>query len=431
MSAPVRTVLIVVHDYPPIYSAGTERVLKFSQYLSEFGYRPIILTTGRYGLLPDDSAKDVFRAGDLVHSAFSPLRRRKTVGIAPTEQVRIATVSNQSALGRLRDSVMAPDTKIGWRIPATRLGKRLIEERRPDLIFSSSPPETAHLVAGELARSSGAPWVADLRDGWLFEPPAPQLRAGRLRRLVEGRMERTMVASAAAVVAVTDPIVEDLRQRYAGVIRRTATISNGYDAADFKGLTRQRTDDNVFRLTYTGAFSGSSQGRSADGLFAAVREILREDPGTPLRLEIVGPVTEEERALAARFGIVELVTFVPPVPRKQAYQHQVDADALLLVTARGVRSVATSKLYDYIGAGRPILALAEGNAAAETVQRFGLGVTAAPDDPQAIVTGLRELMRRHAAGETWPGFADARQRFERRALTESLARLFDDVIEGR
>jgi glycosyltransferase involved in cell wall biosynthesis len=423
--------LIVVHDYPPIYSAGTERVLKFSQYLPEFGYRPIILTTGRYGALPDDPAQDVFRAGDLVHSAFSPLRRRKAAGVAAAEQARIATVANQSALGRLRDQVMAPDTKIGWRIPATRLGKRLIGEKRPDLIFSSSPPETAHLVAGALARASGVPWVADLRDGWLFEPPVPQLRAGSVRRLIEGRMERTMAKSAAAVVAVTDPIVEDLRQRYAGAVRRTATISNGYDAADFRGFTRQRADDDLFRLTYTGAFSGSSQGRSADGLFAAVREVLREDPGTSLRLEIVGPVTEEERGLAARFGITELVTFVPPVPRKQAYQHQVDADALLLVTATGVRSVATSKLYDYIGAGRPILALAEGNAAAETVQRFGLGVTAAPDDRQEITAGLRELMRRHAAGEAWPGFAEARQRFERRALTESLARLFDDVIEGR
>jgi glycosyltransferase involved in cell wall biosynthesis len=340
-------------------------------------------------------------------------------------------VANQSLLGRLRDAAMIPDTKIGWRIPAVRLGRRLIAEQLPAILFSSSPPETAHLIAGDLTQATGTPWVADLRDGWLFEPPAPQLRAQSSRRLIEGRMERAMAARAAAVVAVTAPIIEDFQARYAGALRRATTISNGYDAADFAGLIRQRAADGLFRLTYTGAFSGSSQGRSVDGLFAAVAQVAAEDPGTSLRLEIVGPVTQQERHLAAQHSIGHLVSFVPPVPRRQAYQHQIDADALLLVTAPGVRSVATSKLYDYIGAGRQILALAQGNAAAETVERFGLGVAVAPDDPGAIAAGLRELMRRHAAGETGSGFVEARRHFERRQLTRALARLFDELLEGR
>ena len=425
-----RTVLVVVHDYPPIRSAGTERALKFCQYLPEFGYRPVILTTGRYGGQPDDAASDVHRADDLVHALFSPLRRSKAAGIAAEEQVRIATVSGGTLLGRLRDRWMIPDTKIGWLLPAARLGRRLIGERRPHLVFSSSPPETTHLIAGRLARAGRVPWVADLRDGWLFEPPVPDLRSGRLRRAVESAMEAAMVGSAAAVVAVTDPIAEDLRARYAPRIRRTATISNGYDAADFAALSPQRAADGLFRLTYTGAFSGSSQGRSAEALFAAAGQILRADPQTRLRLEIVGPTSGLERGLAEQHGVASIVSFVAPVPRRQAYQHQLDADALLLVTAPGVRSVATSKLYDYIGAGRPILALARDNAAAEIIQRFGLGLTVPPDDPAAIAAALVELMRRHAAGDAWPGFEEARGHFERRALTGALAALFDEVVEA-
>ncbi len=79
-----------------------------------------------------------------------------------------------------------------------------------------------------------------------------------------------MATKASVVVAVTDPIIEDLATRYTGVLGRIVTISNGYDAADFAGLARRRPSDGLFRLTYTGAFSGSSQGRSADALFAAV-----------------------------------------------------------------------------------------------------------------------------------------------------------------
>jgi glycosyltransferase involved in cell wall biosynthesis len=426
-----RAVLIVVHDYPPIRSAGTERVLKFSQYLPEFGYRPVILTTARYGGYPDDRERRVYRANDLVHILFSPLRRGRAAGIAAEDQVRVATVTSSSLLGRLRDRAMVPDTKIGWRPPATRLGRSLIAQARPDLLFSSSPPETAHLIAGSLARATGVPWVADLRDGWMFEPPVPQLRQGRLRRTVEARMECTMARRAAAVVTVTDPISDDLRLRYAGLVRRVETISNGYDALDFASIRRARADDGRFRLTHTGAFSGSSQGRSAHSLFVALRRILDEDSRTPLRLELVGPVTEAERGLAEAHGIARLVEFVPPVPRREAYQRQVDADALLLVTAPGVRSVATSKLYDYIGAGKPVLALAEGNAAAETVERFDLGLTVAPDDPAAIAGALRELMRRKAAGHEWTGFAKARGHFERRSLTARLAALFDEVLEAR
>lgn len=425
-----RTVLIVVHDYPPIRSAGTERVLKFSQYLPEFGYRPIILTTGRYGGLADDAARDVHRADDLVHVLFSPLRRNRATGVPPEEQVRIATVSGSSPLGRVRDRAMVPDTKIGWLVPALQVGGALVAQRRPDLIFSSSPPETTHLIAGRLARASRVPWVADLRDGWLFEPPAASLRTGPLRRAIESRLEGAMAGSAAAVVAVTDPIVEDLHARYGARIRRTATISNGYDAADFATLSRRRAPDGLFRLTYTGAFSGSSQGRSADALFAAAGQILRDDPDTPLRIEIVGPASEGERTLAPAYGVGSIVSFIPPVPRLGAYQHQLDADALLLVTVTGVRSVATSKLYDYIGAGRPILALAQGNAAAATVERFGIGLTVPPDDPGAIATALQEMMRRHAAGVAWPGFDEARRHFERRTLTGSLAALFDEVLRA-
>src|SRR5512139_1095644 len=107
-----RTVLIVVHDYPPIRSAGTERVLKFSQYLPEFGYRPIILTTGRYGGYPGDSKRRVYRANDLVHTLFSPFRKRRAEGVAAEDQVRVATVASGSMLGRLRDQLMMPDTKI-------------------------------------------------------------------------------------------------------------------------------------------------------------------------------------------------------------------------------------------------------------------------------------------------------------------------------
>ena len=424
-----RTALFIAHDYPPIRSAGAERILKFAQYLPEFGYRPLILTTGRYGGLPTDQEMSVYRAGDLVHTLFSPLRRGRARGVAQEDQYRVATFSGQSRLGQLRDRLMIPDTKLGWLLPAVRLGRRLIAQHRPALIFSSSPPETAHLIARRLSLGSGLPWVADLRDGWLFEPPNPALRRPPWRRALEARLERQTVVHARAVVTATGPIAADLRLRYPAATAAIITITNGYDRAEFAGLARQRAADGFFRLVYTGSLSFSRQGTSADAFFAGVAALLRDDPATPLRVQIVGATSPAEQAAAQEYGLGSVVTFLPAVSRREAHQYQLDADALLLITAAGQRSVATLKLFDYIGAGVPILALAQDNAAAAIVEQYRLGVTVAADDPAAIARGLADLMRQQRAGATWPGFADAQEQFERRRLTGQLAALFDTFFE--
>lgn len=423
-------VLIVVHDYPPILSAGAERILKFAQYLPEEGFEPLILTTGRYGGQADDAPRQIYRAADLVHTLFSGLRRRQAAGVTQEAQFRIATVGRQSLLGRLRDQLMTPDTKLGWLLPALRLGDRLIAQQRPALIFSTSPPETAHLVARQLARRRRLPWVADLRDGWLFEPPNPAVRQAAWRRRLEQRLEASVVTAAQAVVTATGPIADDLRSRYAAVAPRVQVISNGFDAAEFAGLQRRRQADGVFRLVYTGALASSRQGTSAEAFFAGLAQFVRADPTAPLQVIVVGDTSPAEQALAARHGLTGVVTFSPAVSRRAAHQAQLDADALLLITAPGQRSVATLKLFDYIGAGVPILALAVDNAAAAIVQAYGLGLTTAPDDATAIQHALHEIIARQATGAAWPGFAAAQQQFERRQLTGQLAAIFRKEISS-
>lgn len=423
-----KRVLIVVHDYPPIVSAGAERIVKFAHYLPEYGFQPLILTTERYGARTTDAADQVYRAADLVHALFSGLRRRRAAGVAQEAQFRVATVSSQSLLGRLRDEFMVPDTKLGWLPPAVRLGSRLIAQQRPALIFSTSPPETAHLVARQIARRHRLPWVADLRDGWLFEPPNPAVRRAAWRRSLEQRLEAGVMAAAQAVIAATGPIAEDLRQRYAAAASRIHVITNGFDAAEFAGLQRQRPTDGVFRLVYTGALASSRQGTSAAPFFAGLAQFVQEQPAIPLQVIVIGDVSPAEQTAAASHGLGDVVTFRPAVPRREAHQAQLDADGLLLITAPGQRSVATLKLFDYIGAGVPILALAAGNAAAAIVEQYHLGVTVAPDDPAAISHSLHELVAQTRRSDAWAGFAAAQQQFERRQLTGQLAALFRSVL---
>jgi glycosyltransferase involved in cell wall biosynthesis len=427
----MRYVLIITCDFPPQGGTGITRVTKFIKHLPEFGWQPVVLTTDRYGSLPTDDEQHVHRAGDLVHNLFSPLRRRKVQDVPPEAQYLVATIPTASFLGRLRDQVMVPDTKIGWLPGAVRLGRRLMRRYHPALLLSTSPPETAHLVAQQLRRTHDLPWAADLRDGWLYEPPQIALRQPRLRRTLEGALERQIITTADVVVTTTTPIGEDLCQRYPEAALKVRTITNGYDASDFARLSRRREADGRFLLVYTGALSAGAEGRSADAFFTALATFVHQYPATPLRVRFVGNVSRQEQAAALTLGLADFVEFIPPVSREQAHQYQRDADGLLLITAPGRRSEATSKLFEYIAAGVPILALAQGNAAAEIVQRYQLGATAPADDPSAIAAALTEFIAGQRAGTIGAGIAEAQSHFEWQTLTSQFASLFDELLASR
>ena len=429
----MKYVLIVSFFYPP-QGVGIARVTRFVRYLPDFGYQPIVLTTDRYGDLPADATEQVHRAGDAVDRLFRPLRRRRTEGIPPEMQYRVATLPNEGLLARLRDTVMVPDTKLGWLPGATQLGRNLIERYHPALIFSTSPPETSHLIAERLHAVGGLPWVMDMRDGWVFEPPNAAVRRPRARRWLESRLEHRAVCTAQAIVTATAPLADDLARRYPTVAPRLRTITNGYDPAEFAGLSRRRIPDGSFLLTYTGALSASREGTSADSFFAGLASLRAGKPNVALRVRVVGNIRESEKTAAQIAGVGDIVEYLPPVSPREAHQHQLDADALLLITAPGQRSLASLKLFDYIGAGVPILALAQDNAAAEIVQQYRLGVIAPPDAPGAIASALDELVRRWqaagaSAGDTRraPEATAAQQHFDCRNLAGQLATVFDQV----
>ncbi len=438
-----RTVLIIVHDYPPIRSAGAERLLKFAQYLPQFGYRPLILTTGRYGGLLDDVERQIYRADDLIHNIFGFWRRHTALTVPQEEQYRVATIANRSLLGCVRDAIMIPDTKLGWLLPAVRLGLRVIAAQQPSIILSSSPPETTHLVAGRLSRATGVPWVADLRDGWAQQSPNPALREQPLRQTLELALERRMMTQASGVTTTTPALTADLAQRYPPAQRsprqrsqrersqrerRIVTITNGFDSTDFANLARRRPVDGTFRLVYTGAFSLSSPDRSAEPLFSGLAALTRVDPATRLRVQIIGTLTDKEQGLASQYGLDSIVSLVPPVRRDEVYQYQADADALLLVQGAATRALMPSKLFDYIGAGKPILALTDGNVAEDIIREYHLGEIAPSDDPTAVAAALQQLMAAQTTAAPHAGFAAAQARFERRALTGELAAFFDEIL---
>jgi glycosyltransferase involved in cell wall biosynthesis len=290
--------------------------------------------------------------------------------------------------------VVVPDAwLLSWVPFAARAARRVVAERGIDCLVTTTPYESTHLIGFGLGRRRPA-WVADFRDGWSFESHRPPFPTAAQRAL-DRRLERAVVTRADRVVGATMPIVEDFRERL-GV--DAAYVANGWDPGvaprDGADATPELTPGRV-TLLHTGTLSGA-WGRDPRPLFDALELLASRRPAVAERLEVllVGRTTPDVERLLAGGRLGSLVRASGHVTRAASLELQRRADALLLVTAARNRGEATGKLFEYLGAGRPILALAEGNEAARIVRETGTGMTVAPDDPAAIADALELLVER-------------------------------------
>jgi glycosyltransferase involved in cell wall biosynthesis len=368
-------VLLVSYLFPPSDVSAVRRVVALRRALHEAGVRTSVLTSAVSGSEPGDRHDGIVRAADL---------RARVDG-----QHRVLAGLGTGAVTRTRrrwwTRLIVPDvTAVTWAPAAVRAARRLAREDRPDLVLTSSPPESVHLVGLALARL-GIPWFADLRDGWTFEPPTLRPYATVLDRRLEGRVARR----ASRVTAVTAPIAQELVARHPRA--RVVHLPNGFDPAALAaaGDERATLDPARFSLVYTG--SGGIDGKDPRPFLRALERLLADEPALRERLEVViaGSFTEDELAAMRAPALAGVVRVLGRVEHARALGLQRAADGLLLITSVGVTQVATAKLYEYLAVRKPILALAHRNAAAELLAASGGHVSARPDDEDAILAGLR------------------------------------------
>ena len=279
---------------------------------------------------------------------------------------------------------------VAWAPFAMAQARRLQRSRGVDCVITTSPPESAHRV-GKMLAGRGVPWVADLRDGWSFEPLRPKFPTAIQRRL-DLRLERHWLAAADVVSCVSAPVAEDLRVRG---IADPIVIPNGWDPAGTDGLpgaTPPPIDPDRVSLVYTGRFG--SYGRNPGGLVAALAELARTDPDSARRLEllIAGPLTEQEQELFGTDVSPARIKALGSLDRPAALALQRSADALLVVASPSRSQLANLKLYEYLAAGPPILALAGGTEAGRITAEAG-GTVVSSEDIPGITSALRTLAR--------------------------------------
>ena len=386
MSGP-RRILLVAYFYPPCRDTGVLRAAAMAKWLRRLGHEVTVLTTSAYGEGDDDSVEDVVRTAD-AQRWRARLAGKDSIGAmfdSPTYSGRPHPLSR----------VLVPEALVAAWLPFARSrALRLHKQRRFDCVITTSPPESAHAVGFALQRR-GLPWVADVRDAWTFEslrpdyPTALQRRLDRAARAALARRRRRRRLRLRAGGRGPAPARDRRRRcwcRTAGT-RRPRSTPVGRPACSTPSASRSSTRA---ASAATGATRRHWSTRSPRSPAPTPRRRRR------LELVIAGPLTEDEVALFATDVAPARIVHAGSLERARALGLQREADALLLIAQPTRSQLLNIKLFEYLAAGRPILALAAGTEAGRVVAQLG-GEVAAADDPAQIAAALARV----ALG-SWP-----------------------------
>jgi len=411
--------LLVAYFYPPCRDTGAHRPAAMVKWLRRLGHRVTVLTTSAYGTGDAATEQGVIRSADLQRVRARLHGRHRVDALFDSD--------TYSGRPHILSRVVVPEPlALAWAPFALRDALRANSRERFDCVITSSPPESVHLIGRALHRR-GVPWVADLRDGWTFEPIRPPFPTAAQRRLDE-RLERRWLGAADAVVCVSRPAADDLRTRLG---LQPELIPSGWDpdlvdgAAD-DSAARRLLDPGRISLVYTGRFG--SYGRDPTGLVQALSALANEHPNDAARLELVvaGPLTDDEAELMRSDVAPARIVAAGTLHRPEALVLQRAADALLLLASSRRTQLLNFKLFEYLAAGPPILALAAGTEAGRVTEEAG-GEAVPADDVPAIVAALRRLV----AGELEPTDPALRERYSYPRVAERMAEVAQRAAAAR
>lgn len=439
-----KKVLIVTFAFPPLNVSGAVRVGKFAKCLPEFGWEPIVLTAdiarGQPQTLPleVDEAK-VIRTSYL---GLTSLLKREPGGYSASGKpvnvpwwsraVRggirlLRPILNLPLIRDLTYPILRAFTSpwLGWYRQPVRKGLELMARNGIQLLFSSSYPPTSHLIASRLHRQTGIPWVAEFRDPWSLNEYENMTKSFRsFQKIVEKRTLRR----SSLLITVSEPLAEELEKLHS---KKTIVIPNGFDEEDY---TRDVPFTQKFTITYTGNIYPGK--RDPTPLFKAIAELRQEGRISPGDLEVRffgSNVTANISPLIQEYNLAELVKIYGFISFKESIKAQKESSVLLLLEWNDPRGKGTStaKIFEYLGAGRPILAIAfKGGVIDNLLLESGCGLVLTElDEIKALILEWLQEFRQHREilSHYKPNWSIVKQ-YTRREQARKLAEAFDEVV---
>lgn len=401
---------MVAFHFPPLSgSSGIQRTLRFAKYLPEFGWEPMVLTAHprAYEKTNEDQLSEIPKDMTVVRAcAFN-------------------TARHFAIAKRYPGFLAQPDRWISWLPGAVIAGMSMIHRYKPDVIWSTYPIATAHLIGHALHKRSGIPWVADFRDPMAQEGYPSDPRTWKSYDRIE-----KLATSEASLCTFTTPGTSRLySERYSQSASRFKIIENGYDEETFAGLTPGGIPLNPGKITLLHSGIVYPSERDPTQFMLAIRALI--DSGrilaNQLRIRFRASMHEDFlQSLTDKFGLQECIELLPPIPYKMALEEMMRADVLLIIQASNCNDQVPAKLYEYLRAGRPIFALTDpAGDTARILRNAGIGAIAPLNQVKAIMDALSKVLVDQNNGTL--GRADAIEICSRKNRTFELVTMLNTI----
>ncbi len=392
----MKRLLVLSYYFPPMGMSGVQRTLKFVKYLPEFGWQPVVLTIkprGSYGY--DPALLEEIPDTEIVRTfSFDPLY------LSPSKH-RPSAVARRGMISGL-NRFFIPDNKLGWIPFAVSRGLSIAKEQSIDAIYSTAPPFSSHLAALALKRKLRIPLICDFRDAWTRNPQAAY--ASPLHQRLDRFLEQRVFKNADRVVAINQEIVDSFVSVHPEIgSDKFKVLPQGFDPADFESVAPIK--QSKFTIVYTGTFV---EKRTPEPLLNALKIIRELHPEIFSNIQVIfaGTFRQQDKDMVRLAGMEQIVEFKGYVPHKESIALLKSADLLWLVIhpSEGT-TVATGKLYEYLGAQKPILAsVSEGGAAAGLINQTKIGKVFSLSDSISAKDYIVELYNNN---KTRQGFISA------------------------
>ena len=423
-------ILIISFFFPPYNAIGAVRVGKEAKYLAALGHEVRVITASDQTLpktlpleIPEECVRRTswFNVNKIVEFIFN---RKKVAATGYS-----ASVQKYGLLRKLaylyKVVVNLPDGQIGWYPYAVAEGGRVIKTWQPDVIYASAMPVTSLLVAKRLSKKHQIPWVAEMRDLWMDNPYLDYYP--RWRGWYELRLEKKVMSTASGMVTISQPLVDTLEKKYQCPV---CLVTNGFDPDDFAKTVPERVQDNdVLHIVYTGMIYLGK--RDPSPLFEAIAAL--GDLKQSIKVSFYGRYLTAVSALAHEFGVASQVEVHMPVAYNEALLLQQQADLLLLLLWNDPKEKGsfTGKVFEYLGAKRPVLILGPSdNVASELVTSRQAGVVF-DSMGTPLVEQLRQWVLLKQSGQDLPALPEGvGAGYTRQEQTEILSSFLGKVVNS-
>jgi glycosyltransferase involved in cell wall biosynthesis len=422
----MKKILIITYYWPPSGGAGVQRWLKFSKYLPEFGYEPIILTVDEkqasYAQLDESLLKEVSPELAVYKTkTFEPYNLYRK--LSAKKEIPYGGFSNQKKITVfekfsrfVRGNFFIPDPRKGWNRYALKKALELIRTENIETVVTSGPPHSTHLIGRRIKEMTGIRWIADFRDPWTDIYYYKDLYLSGPAARYDKMLEKKVLTEADKIITVSEEVGKLLLRKFEGPAGKIAIIPNGYDEADFENIASFRND--FFTIAYTGTISMSY----GINHFVEAVALLPEKVKNQLKIRFVGNVPDEILNLFHLNNLGPIVEVLGYIPHEMAIAQMVNASLLLMAIpdTSDNKGIVTGKFFEYLAAHKPILAIGPpGGQVDRLVQSCRAGKFFAYHETEKMRQFILEIFELEQKGTTWNQTIGT-EKFTRQNLTKEL-----------